>query len=162
MAEVLLGLGSNQRRYYHLQAGVDALRKSFADVSLSPVYESAAVGFDGPAFLNMVARIQCDVTITELFKSLRAIEESHGRQRGEASCVDKTLDIDILTYDQCVGQFGSVVLPRGEILLNAFVLAPLADLVPDSMHPSTGKTFEQHWREYSYHQCLRKVDFRWR
>lgn len=143
MAEVTLSLGSNIDRHHNIRAGLAALREHFGHVELSPVYESEAVGFDGEPFLNLVARIETDLSVGELSERLRAIEAEHGRVRGEAKYASRTLDIDILTYDDRVGVIDGVELPRGEILKHAFVLQPLADLLPDAVHPTEGRTYRE-------------------
>jgi 2-amino-4-hydroxy-6-hydroxymethyldihydropteridine diphosphokinase len=143
MAEVTLSLGSNIDRHHHIRAGLAALRENFGPIELSPVYESEAVGFDGEPFLNLVARIETDLSVGELSERLRAIEAEHGRVRGEAKYASRTLDIDILTYDDRVGVIDGVELPRGEILKHAFVLKPLADLLPEGVHPTEGRTYRE-------------------
>lgn len=148
MAVVLLGLGSNQNAVHSIQAALVALKKTFGDLTLSPVYESEAVGFDGDNFLNMVAEVNTALTVGELWQVLRNIEDAHGRDRTQPKFAGRTLDIDILTYDQKVGTIDSVVLPRDEILKNAFVLKPLADTWPQYIHPEVNKTYQALWAAY--------------
>lgn len=143
MAEVTLSLGSNIDRYRNIRAGLDALRRAFGAVDVSPVYESEAVGFDGKPFLNLVACIHTDLSVGELCERLRAIEAEQGRVRGEKKFASRTLDIDILTYDDLVGTFEGVELPRGEILEHAFVLRPLADLMPEAEHPGEHRSYRE-------------------
>ena len=74
-----------------------------------------------------------------------------------------TLDIDILTYDQCVGLVDGVALPRGEILFNAFVLWPLAEIAPDELHPLAALSYGELWQNYEHNrQALWPVSFHWR
>ncbi len=75
----------------------------------------------------------------------------------------RQLDIDILTYDDSVGTIDGVVLPRPEILENAFVLCPLAELSPDRLHPGVKRSYSSLWAAYDRtDQALKKVDFMWR
>ncbi len=143
MADVTLSLGSNIDRHHNIRAALGELRARFGRLELSPVYESEAVGFDGEPFLNLVARLETDLRVGELSEHLRAIEAEHGRVRGEAKFASRTLDIDILTYDDQVGVIDGVELPRGEILKHAFVLKPLADLLPGGVHPAEGRTYRE-------------------
>jgi 2-amino-4-hydroxy-6-hydroxymethyldihydropteridine diphosphokinase len=142
MVAVTLSLGSNIDRTHNIQSGIEALRRAFGEVELSPVYESEAVGFSGEPFFNLVARIQTDLPVGELSDRLRKIEADHGRVRASGKKFSsRTLDIDILTYGHRTGVIDGVALPRDEILKHAFVLIPLVDLVPDDVHPTEGKTF---------------------
>lgn len=148
MADVFLGLGSNQDAPAMLESALKALAAQFGAIEKSPVYESEAVGFEGTNFLNMVVRVQTLLRVGELLAALRAIEDGHGRDRTQPKFASRTLDIDILTYDQCVGEFDGVLLPRDEVLKNAFVLRPLADSWPDVTHPENGRSFAALWRAY--------------
>lgn len=147
MARILLGLGSNVEPEMHLRAGVQALRTLDAKLTLSPVYQSAALGFAGDDFLNLVACLEVDVALASLVKRLADIEREYGRVLGESRFSAKTLDIDILAFDDLVGTFGAVTLPRDEILQNAFVLKPLADLCGADVHSEACKTYAELWAE---------------
>lgn len=150
MATVYLGLGSNIDPERHLRAGIAALRGAFGEVALSPVYRSAAVGFEGGDFLNLAARIETSMSPRELKRWLSALEDAHGRRRDLPKFSDRTLDIDILLYGDRVNERGGgVELPRREILKYAHVLKPLADLAPELPHPLTGRTIGAHWRDFS-------------
>jgi 2-amino-4-hydroxy-6-hydroxymethyldihydropteridine diphosphokinase len=145
MARVYLGLGSNIERERYITAGLDALEMLFGHLELSPVYDCPAVGFDGQPFLNLVVGIETDLAVGELQKRLRHLEYEHGRPANATRNSPRQLDIDILTYDDLVGVIDGVELPRGEILENAFVLRPLADLAPDAKHPVVGESFAALW-----------------
>ena len=159
MAQVFLGLGSNIERERYITAGLDALQGLFQDLALSSVYDSAAIGFDGQPFLNLVTEVSTDLPLTEL--AARLVE--YGRPVNATRFSPRHLDIDILTYDDVVGTVGGVTLPREEILENAFVLCPLAELAPDRLHPGVKRSYRSLWASYdSASQRLEKVDFVWR
>lgn len=140
-AQVFLSLGSNIDREHNIRSGLDALIHAFGPLAISPVYESEAVGFDGDAFYNLVAGLKTALSVGELAACLKDIEKDHGRVRGEKKFSSRTLDIDILTYNDCVGEVDGVQLPRDEILKHAFVLKPLVDLAPDALHPETKTSY---------------------
>jgi 2-amino-4-hydroxy-6-hydroxymethyldihydropteridine diphosphokinase len=163
MARVFLGIGSNIERERYITAGLDALHGLFEELALSSVYDSAAIGFQGQPFLNLVAAVRCDLSLAELAVKLRHIEIEHGRPANATRFSARQLDIDILTYDEVVGTVSGVQLPREEILENAFVLRPLAELSPDTLHPALQRSYQSLWQGYdAASQPLRKVDFSWR
>lgn len=162
MARVFLSLGSNIDRERHIRAGLDALARQFGELQVSRVFESEAVGFEGDDFYNLVVGIYTDLPVGQLALRLREIEDANGRLRAGPKFSARTLDIDILTYDDLAGTVDSVKLPRAEIEKNAFVLQPLAELAPDRVHPLTGKTFGQMWAAYDKSkQKLWPVEFSW-
>jgi 2-amino-4-hydroxy-6-hydroxymethyldihydropteridine diphosphokinase len=163
MAQVYLGVGSNIERERYITAGLDALHLLFGRLALSPVYEGEAIGFDGQPFLNLALSVETELGVGELARRLRHIEYEHGRPKNASRFSSRQLDIDILTYDDVVGVVEGVELPRGEILENAFVLRPLAELAPQGLHPVLGKTYAALWDAYDQGaQPLSRVAFEWR
>ncbi len=144
---VYIGLGSNVDRGKNILLAIIEMRKLFGELELSPVYETAAVGFDGNDFLNMVAGFDTDNDVDEVVKSLRAIEDNLGRDRSLPRFSPRPIDLDILTYDELELDVPGIQIPRHEILHNSFVLKPLQDIAPDALHPVEGKTYRQLWRE---------------
>ncbi|MBD3645599.1 2-amino-4-hydroxy-6-hydroxymethyldihydropteridine diphosphokinase [Alcanivorax sp.] len=159
-ARVYLSLGSNIDRAHNIRSGLQALAAAFGELAVSPVYESEAVGFSGDAFYNLVVGIDTTLSVGELAAALRDIEKDHGRVRGEKKFSSRTLDIDILTYDDLTGEIDGVQLPRDEILKHAFVLKPLVDLAPDAIHPEIDKPYRQLLEESDFAgQALWVVEF---
>lgn len=150
MTSVLLSLGSNMEREKNIRAGLHALETHFGALRLSPVYESESVGFKGSHFLNLVVGMETRLTLVDLSKVLKKIEDDHGRLRDAPRFSPRTLDIDILTYGEFVGVESGIELPRAEMLCNAFVLLPLSELVPDQRHPRVKKTYRELWSEYDH------------
>ena len=149
MPEVFIGVGSNIDRENNIRSGLAAMATEFGELELSPVYCSEAVGFRGDSFLNLVARFTTELSVAVLSQRLRAIEKQHGRRDDVSKFSSRTLDLDILLYGDANGAIDGVVLPREEVVYNAFVLRPLADLAPDLKHPRLGKTFAVLWGELS-------------
>ena len=163
MAVIYLSIGSNIDRQQNITAALDALVDNFGQLLISSVYESEAVGFNGDPFYNLVVGITSGLSVGALFNVLRDIEFKHGRCRSGERFSSRTLDVDILSYDDAVGEIEGVKLPREEVLYNAFVLQPLAEIAPDDMHPVEQKTYQQLWTEYDKNkQKLWPVDFIWR
>ena len=151
MGHALLSLGSNVDPLRHLQAAADALRARFGDVRLSSIHRYPAVGFAGGDFLNAAAVIDSDLDPLALNAWLHALEDAHGRDRSGPRFSDRTLDIDIVLYDDRVMQGpGNLRLPRDE-LKHAFVLLPLAEIAPDMVDPRSGRTLAALWREHPDH-----------
>ena len=161
MSFITLSLGSNQQPHRHLTQALDALAEHFGELQLSPVYESEAVGFDGDNFLNMAVALNSELPLWSIRDVLKAIEDRNGRDRTQKKFSGRTLDIDILTCDDLLGEFDGVVLPRPEITENAFVLKPLADICPSRVDPFSGESYSSLWQAYDRPQKLWPIDFTW-
>lgn len=148
MARIYISLGSNIDRESNTRAGVKALRDAFGELRLSSVYESEAVGFDGDAFYNMVIGCDTNLDVHAANRVLAVIEDSHGRDRSGPRFSSRTLDLDLLLYDNLIIDEQGLKLPRDEILKNAFVLWPLAEIAPALVHPFAGKSCSVLWNEF--------------
>ena len=159
MAAVYLGLGSNIDAGKNLRIAVDALRHRFGELTVSPVYSSVPVGFEGPDFLNLVVALETDAPPLEVLEEIERIHAMAGRQRGPERYSSRPLDIDLLLYGDKVDPSPPLRLPRRDILEYGFVLRPLADIAPDLVHPATGRTIGEHLREF-HGEChpLTRVD----
>ncbi|MEO4048854.1 2-amino-4-hydroxy-6-hydroxymethyldihydropteridine diphosphokinase [Pseudomonas sp. CAU 1711] len=160
MTPIFLGLGSNTERELHLAAGLDALAELLGDLRCSPVFESRPVGIKSGNFYNLVVSAHSELPLAELDRRLKFIEADNGRYAPERKGLP--LDIDVLLYGERVGNFAGLVLPRAEILKNAFVLWPLALLAPATPHPEARRSFAELWREAQIDQQLWPVPFQWR
>jgi len=145
-ARVYVSLGSNVDREAKIRQAVTLLREHFDGIHLSPVYDSAAVGFDGSNFLNLVAGFNTDLGVEVVASIFHDIEDRLGRDRTLPKFASRPIDLDILTYDDLVLDIPGIRIPRPEILHNAFVLKPLQDIAPDSLHPETGKSYAVLWQ----------------
>lgn len=151
MAEAMhrawLSLGSNLDAERNLRAALAHLRARFGAILVSPVYRFAAVGFEGPDFLNLAVGIDTDLDPFALNDWLHALEDRQGRRRDVPRFSSRTLDIDIVLFDDLVLDGpGHLQIPRKE-LAEAFVLKPLADIAPELRHPLSGKTLSEMWRD---------------
>ena len=148
MARIYISIGSNIDAARNVRRAVAALRADFGPLALSPVYESEAVGFAGNNFLNLVAGADTARPVREVAARLHAIEDAQGRDRSGPRFSSRVIDLDLLLYDDLVLDTPALVLPREEILDNAFVLRPLADLAPDLVHPVARRTMAELWAEF--------------
>lgn len=159
LTPVYLGLGSNIERERHLGAGLDALAAMLRDMRCSTVFESQAVGIKSGPFFNLVVTGLTDLPLLELDRRLKFIEADNGRYAPDRKGLP--LDIDVLMYGDLHGSFDGLVLPRAEILKNAFVLWPLSLIAPELVHPGAGKSMAQLWQQAQIDQVLEPVPFSW-
>jgi len=145
MSFAWLGLGSNVNAEANIRAGIDELKEKFENVCLSPAYSSTAVGFDGDDFINLVARVETGIQPLGLRQYLRDLEDRYGRKRDVPKFSDRSLDIDILLYDDLVLLSPALEIPRREILKFAHVLKPLTDLEPQLIHPAELRSMADIW-----------------
>jgi 2-amino-4-hydroxy-6-hydroxymethyldihydropteridine diphosphokinase len=160
MTTVYLGLGSNIDPARHLPLGLRAVAELLGSLRCSPIYEGAAIGFDGDPFWNLVVGAETKLSVGELQRALREIEYRHGRAVNAPRFSPRVLDIDILTHGDSVGVIDGVELPRAEIVQNAFVLRPLAELAGDLKHPALGISYAALWEAFDQgSQPLTRVEF---
>jgi 2-amino-4-hydroxy-6-hydroxymethyldihydropteridine diphosphokinase len=145
MARVYVSLGSNLQREQRIRQAIAELRLHFDEIELSPVYDSAAVGFDGSNFLNLVAGFDSELGVEAVLRTFHDIEDRLGRDRSLPKFASRPIDLDLLLYDDVILDVPGIRIPRPEILANAFVLKPLQDLAPTLRHPETGETYAELW-----------------
>lgn len=164
---VYVGIGSNIEQEKYLRRAREYLLQSFGELcqlQLSPVYKTRAIGFDGDDFFNLVASFSTEISPFDVEKKLKEIEHNNGRQRRQEKFSARTLDIDLLLYDQEIISRDGVNIPRDEIEKYAFVLSPLADLAPELVHPQTQQTMATMWHALSQSSDagdLEKIEFNW-
>ena len=146
MARVSVSMGSNIDSERHLRQAIASLREQYGKLVLSPVYQTAAVGFSGDDFLNLVVAFDTNQDVHAVVESLKAIEQAMGRDKNQPKFSARKIDLDLLTYDDLVLEEGAVEVPRGEILYYAFVLKPLSDIFGDQLHPQLQQTYRQLWQ----------------
>lgn len=160
MAHVYVSIGTNIDRERHVRAALDALEASYGRLQCSRVYETGAVGFEGDNFYNLVVGFETDETPSEVGEHLRVIEDANGRVREGPRFSSRTLDIDLLLYNDLVIEEGRLQIPRDEITKHAFVLQPLAEIAGDLRHPLIGQTYERLWADFPKQaQTIWAVDF---
>jgi len=148
MSRVFLSLGSNIEAEKNIRSSLIILKDLYPDMKVSCVYESEAVGFQGDNFLNLVVMFDTDLSVQGVHEQMNEIEELHGRLRGAESFMARTLDIDLLLYDDLILEDEGLHIPRREIEEYAFVLLPLTELAPDLAYPLTGETYSEMWERF--------------
>lgn len=140
-----LALGSNIEPELNLPAAVRELARYGRVVSVSGVWESPPLGFaDQPDFLNAALLLETPLSVRELKETvIAAIETSLGRVRTDNRNAPRTLDIDIMLFNDDILQFGRHVIPDPEVTQRPFVVIPLAEIAPDYRHPVTGETLAE-------------------
>lgn len=138
-----LGFGANLGdRKKNLAEAINALnsRPDVAVLRTSGVYETEPWGLtDQPKFLNMVAEIATSISPGELLERVKKLEHDMGREEGPR-LGPRLIDIDILLLEDLVVDEPDLTVPHASLHLRAFVLVPLAELTPDSVHPVLGVT----------------------
>ena len=149
MARTYISVGSNVDARKNTINVIAELKARFGVLTCSKIYESKAVGFDGDDFLNLVVAADTELSVGELSQLLKSIEVQYGRKKGQPKFSARTLDLDILTYDDLCGNYDGVELPRGEILSYAFVLLPLVDVAAEELHVEKKKSYRTLWEEFT-------------
>ncbi|WP_420321625.1 2-amino-4-hydroxy-6-hydroxymethyldihydropteridine diphosphokinase [Flagellimonas sp.] len=140
--QVYLSLGSNMgNRFLTLQNALFSIQKLAGEITdVSAVYENPAVGFEGDDFLNACIAIETELKPFDLLEILLQIERDFGRERSEHEGYrSRTLDIDILLYENEIINSPQLVLPHPGMAERNFVLRPLADIAPQYYHPILNK-----------------------
>jgi 2-amino-4-hydroxy-6-hydroxymethyldihydropteridine diphosphokinase len=143
---VFIGVGSNVDARHNIRLALEAMSAAFDKLEQSPVYQSAAVGFDGDDFLNLAVKFETSLDVRSVVSQLRAIEDSLGRDRSQPRFSKRPIDLDILLYDDLTINESGIQVPRDEILESAFVLKPLCDLSPYLLHPLRKQSYLELWQ----------------
>lgn len=130
--------------------GLTALSDTFGDLALSPFYESRSVGFAGDNFINLAVSFDTSRSLGALIGCLASIEAAVGRTPEQKGFSARTLDLDLVIFGDFVGQWNGRGIPSADLLDYAFVLRPLADLLPQQRHPTRGRTFSALWRDFPH------------
>ena len=148
MAKVYVSVGTNIDRERNVASALAALASEYAGLEQSRIFETQAVGFSGDLFYNLVVAFETGQSPQQVAVVLNRIEDAHGRDRQAGKFSNRSLDLDLLLYNDLIVDEPGVTLPRPEILENAFVLRPLAEIAADRKHPVTGVSFSAMWDQF--------------
>jgi len=108
----------------------------------SSLYRSAPVGYlDQPDFINAVVKVETALPPLALLQALLAVEQHNGRTR-DFQNAPRTLDLDVLLYDELQHHEHGLTVPHLQMHKRAFVLQPLLEIAPDCVIPGVGAAFE--------------------
>jgi len=157
MPTIHLALGSNLgERQGNLLQALQKLRSRCTIEAVSAFYEAPpAAGVAGPAFLNVAVRATTSLDPVSLESYIRGLEVAIGRQRTQHLAA-RPIDVDILYYDDVVGNFGRFDIPHPHIESRPFNLVPLAEIAPDLIDPRTHKTVEAMVAALGPHKIVKK------
>lgn len=142
MPTVYLSVGSNIDAQNNFKLCAHTLKNHLHSISWSPVFQSPAIGLVGADFLNAVVSAETSMSANDTDKLLKQIEKAQGRDHTKPRFSSRTLDIDLLLYDQLIQNTPELTLPRDELYTEAFVLLPLVKLNPDLVDPVSQRTFQ--------------------
>lgn len=137
MAQVVIALGSNLNDpHQQLQEAAKFLASlSTTSPKRSAIYASEPVGPSENDFLNGVIAITTDLTAEELFLKLKKQEKRQGRPSRYPKWIARTIDLDIIAYDNLVIETDNLIIPHSEYTRRLFVLMPLRDIFPNWEDP---------------------------
>jgi 2-amino-4-hydroxy-6-hydroxymethyldihydropteridine diphosphokinase len=137
-----IGLGSNLGDSRSiLNSVIDRLRShsQIKVITVSRWYQTAPIGPPQPDYLNGCATLQTSLEAMDLLNVLHSIESDFGRVRQERWGA-RTLDLDLLLYDDLIIDLPTLQLPHPRMLERAFVLVPLSEIAPDTIEPRSGQS----------------------
>ena len=141
-----LNIGSNQNRRINIRLALNKLESNFTDITVSSLFESPAEGFVGSNFYNVGVNAKTKNNIYEVVDILHDIENLMGRDRSLPKFSSRIIDLDLVLFNDAIDE--DLKVPRRDILKYAFVLAPLAELNPEVIHPQKGISYLNLWKEF--------------
>lgn len=161
MASVGLILGSNlDGKFQYLKSAKELLKCNVGHVlKASSVYVSPPWGYNSSnEYVNQLLLIETDLTPLDLLDKNLLIEKVLGRERFENGYADRTIDIDILFYENQICDTERLVLPHPRLHLRKFCLEPLAEVLSDWEHPKFRVSITQLRKECEDKSDLRKIE----
>jgi 2-amino-4-hydroxy-6-hydroxymethyldihydropteridine diphosphokinase len=158
---VYLGLGSNMGdKQENLQKALDYISQRMRVEKKSSVYDTAPIGnINQSRFLNMVCQVNTSIPASTLLFLLKGIEAKVGRMPGPVNG-PRIIDIDILLYGDEVVNGPDLQIPHPRMVEREFILAPLAEIAPDLVHPVAKKTIKELLLPVEGKQGVAKTNFK--
>jgi 2-amino-4-hydroxy-6-hydroxymethyldihydropteridine diphosphokinase len=158
MPIAFIGIGSNLgSRIENCIKAVHEISNFASVLAVSSIYETEPVDKeDQPDFINCVIKIETALPPHGLLVSLESIESSLGRNR-EEKWGPRTIDLDIIFYDNLVIQTDELTIPHPRAHLRRFVLEPLCEIAPELVHPVLRVSVSKLLEELSDTKCVVRV-----
>jgi 2-amino-4-hydroxy-6-hydroxymethyldihydropteridine diphosphokinase len=139
-----IGIGSNVGdREANCRKAIELLAEAGRVISVSSLYYTEPVGYkEQEDFINAVVSLETDLSARELLDACHAVEDRLGRKR-TLRWGPRTIDLDILLYGDLMMSQPDLVIPHPLMATRKFVLAPLAEIAPEVVHPVLRKTAAQ-------------------
>ena len=145
---VFVAAGSNVEPEHNLERACAEIAHTWPDARFSRAYRNAAVGFEGPDFINLVMGFSAAQPLESVINLLQNIETSCGRPRYAPKWASRTMDLDVLMYGDRVEKTATYTLPRPDLLKRPYMLGPMAEIAPEVMHPTAHKTIGELWAAF--------------
>jgi len=149
VTQVLVAAGSNVEPLVNLRRALDALARHYPALRRSTAYRNRAVGFEGEDFINLVVGFDTDEDVQAVIGHLHEAETLCGRARHAPKWAPRSMDLDILLFGDRICDEPGLVLPRPDLVRRAYMLGPAAEIAPDTVHPTLGRTLSELWRNFA-------------
>ena len=161
MSRVFIAVGSNIDPEHNVREALRAMAGEARVVAISTVYASAPLRRpEQPTFYNAVVEVETDVSPRDLkFCVLRRIEAELGRVRTSDKWAARTIDLDIVIYNDLLISEDDLHIPDPEILERPFLAVPLAELAPNLTLPGTDRTLSEIAAAFDDHEMLPMCDY---
>jgi len=158
-----LSIGSNlENRLENLQKAVDFIGQKIGPIAkISSVYKTESWGFKSEDFYNICVQVSTKLNPEDLLKTTQLIENSIGRAKKTKEDYEaRTIDVDILLFDNEIIFSRDLIVPHKEMLKRKFVLAPLAEIAPNLLHPIEKKRMQVLLNNCADNHTIYKTEFK--
>jgi 2-amino-4-hydroxy-6-hydroxymethyldihydropteridine diphosphokinase len=146
----------------NLRRALAVLARHYPRLRCSRAYRNAAVGFEGDDFVNLAVCFDTSDDVQSVLAHLHEAEAACGRERNAPKWAPRSMDLDILLFGGRVCDEPGLVLPRPDLARRAYMLGPAAELAPETVHPTLGRTLAELWRDFARDgHPMHEVDFGW-
>lgn len=148
MKDVYVAAGSNVEPEKYLARALRELAAAYGPLTLSPAYRNQAVGFEGADFINLVVGFRTEDEVAAVRRQLQKVEAACDRPVDAPKWAPRTMDLDILLFGDRVSDEPGLKIPRPDLIKRPYMLKPIADIAPDVLHPTLGKTMRELWESF--------------
>ena len=157
MAYAYIGMGSNIDAERNIKKCINLLKAEFSIIKISNFYETKPYGYENQQnFINLAVKMKTTIKTIKLLKKLQSIEKGLGRKR-KVKNGPRTIDLDILLYDNKVIKEKGLQIPHKGLFERDFTLIPLLDIAPEIIDPITKKKAKYLKKDIKYRQIIRKI-----